>query len=1077
MTTLHFWALFSFIFTLVLWRIALPSTKNSAVSIGNVMLPMIFLLALVLRLVLAANHHGFDVDITDFTSWGNRMLEVGPGNFYSDDYFSDYPPLYLYCLWFLGFLRKTLALQEYSPAQLALIKLPSILADLGIGYLIYKSATKRIGIKSAICLSCIYLFQPAVILNSCLWGQVDSTFTLLLVLVCILLEHDKMLPAFLVFGAGVLLKPQMLIFAPVLILGVANRVFGEKFSLQELFKCIAYQLLTMLLMLIVSAPFGLEHVIPQYVSTLKSYNVASVNAYNFWTGLGLNWAELDTVVLGLKCSTWGTIAIVCAAVFSLLIGWVLKKAPERFSLMGAFLIITVFTFSVKMHERYLYPVMALLLLSYPSLASAQLCSAPQNKKKKDKNSLQLSFSLRIQYPFIFALLTCLHLYNTAHVLYFLYSEGYAYSPTDPLLILTGIGTVIGAIYFYNLIIKICKQNEHATDAKQTTGAAGSVYTRLIRSQKNTVPSLTIQTENTHMRRIDYILLLAIVVLYSCFALRDLGDMHAPETYQTIEAGESIHLSFPSDNPVSSFAFYMAPEHDRSFLINYDDGSFDGWVDEEGNPYIPETTEILSNVFTWSDIALPEATTSVDLTLQDGSAHIIELVFLNAAGQRVDALNESDYPLLFDEKDEYPEYYSFRNSMYFDEIYHARCAYEFIHGWQSYENTHPPFGKFLISLGIRCFGMNPFGWRIVGTLFGIAMLPFLFLFSKKLTGDSLISALCTFIFAFDFMHFTQTRIATIDVYIVFFIICMYYFLFCFLTKDYKNTPLRSLCIPLGLCGLSMGFGVASKWTGVYAGVGMGILFFMHLFRIYSETSMVSGTGKKKVQNQLNNEKEFMKKTKNLIWFCLLAFVGIPLLIYLYSYLPFRDGTDRSLFAQAVENQNTMFSYHSQLKDTHYFASPFYEWPFIVRPIWFYSGIPSDTLREGISSFGNPLVWWVGIPAFFYMIYLYIKHRDRRALFLIIGYLAQFLPWFMVTRITFIYHYFPSVIFIVLMIGYSFRSLKEKLSKRAFYIIVAVYAISVFALFLLFYPVLAGEPVELSFVQKYLKWFKTWVLVSD
>ena len=74
-------------------------------------------------------------------------------------------------------------------------------------------------------------------------------------------------------------------------------------------------------------------------------------------------------------------------------------------------------------------------------------------------------------------------------------------------------------------------------------------------------------------------------------------------------------------------------------------------------------------------------------------------------------------------------------MYFDEIYHARTAYEFLHGLPTYENTHPPLGKILISVGIAIFGMNPFGWRIMGTLFGIAMLPFLYLLWKKMTGNT------------------------------------------------------------------------------------------------------------------------------------------------------------------------------------------------------------------------------------------------------------------------------------------------------------------------------------------------------
>ena len=99
------------------------------------------------------------------------------------------------------------------------------------------------------------------------------------------------------------------------------------------------------------------------------------------------------------------------------------------------------------------------------------------------------------------------------------------------------------------------------------------------------------------------------------------------------------------------------------------------------------------------------------------------------------------------------------------------------------------------------------------------------------------------------------------------------------------------------------------------------------------------------------------------------------------------------------------------------------------------------------------------------------------FLIVGYLAQYLPWFFVTRITFIYHYFPSVIFVVLMITYSLMQLKKRISNRAFIVCLIVYSAALFGLFLLFYPVLSGQPVEVTFVEKWLRWFEGWILVAN
>ena len=43
------------------------------------------------------------------------------------------------------------------------------------------------------------------------------------------------------------------------------------------------------------------------------------------------------------------------------------------------------------------------------------------------------------------------------------------------------------------------------------------------------------------------------------------------------------------------------------------------------------------------------------------------------------VNRNEYPELFDEQDEYEATVTFHSGTYFDEIYHARTAYEMIHG--------------------------------------------------------------------------------------------------------------------------------------------------------------------------------------------------------------------------------------------------------------------------------------------------------------------------------------------------------------------------------------------------------------
>ena len=195
---------------------------------------------------------------------------------------------------------------------------------------------------------------------------------------------------------------------------------------------------------------------------------------------------------------------------------------------------------------------------------------------------------------------------------------------------------------------------------------------------------------------------------------------------------------------------------------------------------------------------------------------------------------------------------------------------------------------------------------------------------------------------------------------------------------------------------------------------------------------------------------------------------------------------------------MLTYHSKtvLNSTHPYSSRWYEWIIMKRPIWYYSGTVSNGIKEGISSFGNPLVWWLGIPAFIYMVYRIFKNKDKNALFLVIAYLAQLVSWIPVTRLTFIYHYFPCVPFIVLMLGYSIYTIyqnaaddgSERLltvkslftnvklgSKKSVIIGAFIYAALVIILFAMFYPVLSGHPCSTDYAEHFLKWFDSWVLL--
>lgn len=172
---------------------------------------------------------------------------------------------------------------------------------------------------------------------------------------------------------------------------------------------------------------------------------------------------------------------------------------------------------------------------------------------------------------------------------------------------------------------------------------------------------------------------------------------------------------------------------------------------------------------------------------------------------------------------------------------------------------------------------------------------------------------------------------------------------------------------------------------------------------------------------------------------------------------------------------MFAYHSDtvVSSTHPYSSPWYQWIINYRPIWYYSGT-NDSLSENISAFGNPAVWTFGFISFFYCVYDAIRHHNLSAAFLAIAYLAQLLPWIFVERTTFIYHYFPCVPFLVLMTAHSVYRIYQnhKIIKSCFlgFTIIAI------LLFIMFYPVISGFPIDGNYVRIFLRWLPSWQLIG-
>ena len=565
-----------------------------------------------------------------------------------------------------------------------------------------------------------------------------------------------------------------------------------------------------------------------------------------------------------------------------------------------------------------------------------------------------------------------------------------------------------------------------------------------------------EARSGRLSRLDAVLCLVITALYAVTAFAGLGDTSAPQSWcRFTERGQYALVDLGSETGLGMIRYYPGLHTGEYRLELSSDG--ESWRGAGS------LSQEYNDLFKWLDYSLAAegvADTSARYVRITASAELDlgEIAFYDAEGNMLDA-DGFDYDAgcaaLFDEQDAVPERPGYMNSTYFDEIYHARTALEHIENVYPYEITHPPLGKEIIGLGIRLFGMTPFGWRFMGTLFGVLMLPILYVFLKRMTRSSAIAGCATVIFAFDFMHFVQTRIATIDTYSVFFILLMYLFMWRFVSGGKWRY--------LALSGVFFGLGAASKWTCIYAGAGLAVIWLVYWI------------------TQARRPRFAARFIANC-GFCLVFFVAVPLVIYYLSY--YHYGTARGLeggvgmfftrdyFDIVWDNQVYMWEYHSDLVSTHPYASRWYQWLVDARPILYYLEYFEDgTTKSAFGAFMNPLFCWAGLIAIFANALFIFKDRDGKAAFIVIGYLAQLLPWVLVTRLTFAYHYFPSEVFLILALANVWSRLREAALpywRRNMYALTGASA----ALFAAFYPVLTGLRTPIWYTRSLLKWFPSW-----
>ncbi len=457
--------------------------------------------------------------------------------------------------------------------------------------------------------------------------------------------------------------------------------------------------------------------------------------------------------------------------------------------------------------------------------------------------------------------------------------------------------------------------------------------------------ITLTLPHHPMEKRDVLPVLLLTAVYAFTAFFQLGDFKAPQSLVKFQQGDRYEFSYNEPITLDAISFYTSlgtgyytleweteegawrsirPEQPYNSLLKWKVLDLNSQLDEKGLEITKDNQNI--GAAPLGPITASRFRITAASTHRSEGLWMAELaLWSDGKPMRPNRASEEIWNL-FDEYSLWTDKYTYMNSSYFDEIYHPRTALEHLNNVYPYEVSHPPLGKLILSIGIAIFGMAPFGWRFMGTLFGVLMVPILYIFLKNLFGKTP-AALCgTALFTFDFMHLVQTRIATIDTYGVFFILVSYYFMYRWLAVP-AGKKLRHYILPLFLSGLFWGVGCASKWTVVYAGLGLALLWLLgmifkrgdwHEAEIRAQTQPVPPEVRQEVTQAMFQETpppwepphipSFTVHVWGTIGLSVLFFVVIPVCIYTMSYFPYAAarGNTGGFFGMAGESLRWLFT---------------------------------------------------------------------------------------------------------------------------------------------------------------------------
>jgi dolichyl-phosphate-mannose-protein mannosyltransferase len=394
-----------------------------------------------------------------------------------------------------------------------------------------------------------------------------------------------------------------------------------------------------------------------------------------------------------------------------------------------------------------------------------------------------------------------------------------------------------------------------------------------------------------------------------------------------------------------------------------------------------------------------------------------------------------------------------NALLFDETYYAKDGYsllQFGYVRDSVEKAndriiagnldhlfkdspsfyvHPDVGKWLIAGGEWLFGLDSFGWRFAAALVGTLTVLVLARLVRRLTGSTLLGCVAGLLLCFDGLHFVMSRLALLDGFLAFFLVCAVACLAA--DRDWGRVRLsrrlgedaepahgfgplllwRPWRVAAGVC---FGLAIGTKWGGVFPLAAFGLL-------VWAWDSSA--------RRALGVRRPVLKATVVDAVPAFFSLVGVALVVYVATWGGWlahagtyeeRHGggwgdyaqVDASGPGEVAQSLRSLWNYHQDIwgfhtgeginAENHIYQSDPWGWLVINRPV----GVDAQTNIEAgtdgcpesadkcirqILAIGTPVLWWGGVLALLASLWFWIGARDWRFGLALVGVFSTWLPW--------------------------------------------------------------------------------------